>query len=83
MPPFTKSEALGFFRSGRMRFERYTTSDVKIRLYEGCAVVTGRLGRSRNSSGRLTDDDWRFTKVYVRQRDAWRVVAFHASETGE
>jgi ketosteroid isomerase-like protein len=83
MPPFTKSDALAVFRSGRMKFERYATSDVKVRLYEGCAVVTGRLRRARNLSGRLLDDDWRFTKVYVRQPTAWRVVAFQASESGE
>lgn len=83
MPPITKSEAIGFLRSGRMKFERYETSELTIRVYDGCAVVAGRLLRSRNQHGRVVDDDWRFTKVYVRSAEAWRVVAFHASESGQ
>jgi len=82
MPPITKSEATRFLRSGRMKFDRYETSDLTIRIYEGCAVVGGRLRRSRNLGGRIVDDDWRFTKVYVRSAEAWRVIAFHASESG-
>ncbi len=83
MPPFAKSEALSVFRSGRMKFDRYATSEVKIRVYEGCVVVTGRLFRSRTMGSRVVDDDWRFTKVYVRVPGAWQVVTFHSSETGE
>ena len=83
MPPFSKSEALSVFRSGRMKFDRYATSEVKIRAYEGCVVVTGRLLRSRTMGSRVVDDDWRFTKVYVRVPGAWQVVTFHASEAGE
>ena len=32
--------------------------------------------------GQTIQDNWRFTKVYVRQGGQWRVVAFHASEAG-
>ncbi len=83
MPPITKAEALAFLHSGRMRFDRYETSELSVRVYGDSAVVTGRLRRSRNLGGRAVDDDWRFTKVYVRTADRWRVVAFHASESGE
>jgi hypothetical protein len=80
MPVMTKAGALKFARSGRMKFERYETSDLKIRIYGGAAVVTGRLERSRTLNGQTVDDDWRFTKVYVRRDGQWRVVSFHASE---
>lgn len=63
-----------------MRFERYETSDLRIRVYGDAAVVTGRLQRRRSTGGTVVDDDWRFTKVYVRREGQWRVVAFHASE---
>jgi len=33
------------------------------------------------ADGKQTADDWRFTKVYVRQNGAWRVVSFHASDS--
>jgi Domain of unknown function (DUF4440) len=80
MNVMTKSEALRFFRSGRMTFDRYQTSDIKVRVYGHAAVVSGRLERARSLLGVTTTDDWRFIKVYVRQSDRWRVVAFFASD---
>ena len=81
MPPMSKSEALGFARTGRMRFERYETSQIRVRMYGDTAVVTGRLQRTRTLAGKQTTDDWRFTKVYAQQNGAWRVVSFHASDS--
>jgi hypothetical protein len=65
-----------------MKFLRYETSELGVRVYADTAVVAGRLRRSRERSGQVLEDDWRFTKVYVRTSDAWRVVAYHTSETG-
>jgi ketosteroid isomerase-like protein len=83
MAPLPKSGALAFLRSGRMAFRRYESSEIAVRVYGESAVVTGRLLRSRDVGGRVLEDDWRFTKVYVRQAGGWRVVAFHASETAQ
>jgi ketosteroid isomerase-like protein len=82
MTPMGKPQALSFFRSGRMKFMRYETSELGVRVYGETAVVTGRVRRARERGGQTVEDDWRFTKVYVRTAGAWRVVAFHASETG-
>ena len=83
MPVMTKAEVLDFARSGRMKFLSYVTSDLHIRVYGDSAVVTGRLQRARVLNGKKIADDWRFTKVYVRQEQKWRVVAFHASDAAE
>jgi ketosteroid isomerase-like protein len=83
MPVLTKADAEKFARSGRMKFLRYQTSDIRVRVYENAAVVTGRLQRTRVLNGQETSDDWRFTKVYVREVGKWRVVAFHASEAAQ
>lgn len=80
MPVLTKADALKFARSGRMKFLTYRTSDVRVRIYNNAAVVTGRLQRTRSMNGQEISDDWRFTKTYVRQAGQWRVVSFHASE---
>lgn len=80
MPMLTRAEAAKFAHSGRMKFERYRTSGLHVRVYGDAAVVTGRLQRLRSMNGKESSDDWRFTKVYVRQAQKWRVVAFHASE---
>jgi hypothetical protein len=80
MAVMKRSEALRAFRSGRMKFDRYETSDIRVRVYGEAAVVTGRLERTRSLLGVTTTDDWRFIKVYARQSGGWRVVAFHASD---
>jgi ketosteroid isomerase-like protein len=81
MPSMSKTEVLAFARTGRMRFERYETSEIRVRTYGETAVVTGRLLRTRTVDGKQLSDDWRFTKVYARQAGAWRVVSFHASDS--
>jgi ketosteroid isomerase-like protein len=83
MPVLTKADALKFARSGRMKFLSYRTSDIRVRVYDGAAVVTGRLQRTRSMNGQEISDDWRFTKVYVREAQQWRVVSFHASDAAQ
>jgi uncharacterized protein (TIGR02246 family) len=83
MPPMTKDQALAFLRSGRMKFDRYETSDIHVRPYGDAAVVTGRLQRTRTINTQKVDDDWRFTKTYIRQGGTWKVVAFHASRDNQ
>jgi len=48
MPPMSKAEALAFARTARMRFERYETSQIKVRTYGDTAVVTGRFAAHTN-----------------------------------
>jgi ketosteroid isomerase-like protein len=82
MTPLSKEDALSFFRSGRMKFSRYETSELSAHVYGETAVVSGRVRRSRERAGQMVEDDWRFMKVYVRKAGAWRVVAYQASEAG-
>jgi ketosteroid isomerase-like protein len=82
MPLMDKNEALQFVRSGRMKFKRYQTSDLRTRVYGDTAVVTGQLARERESASKEFEDDWRFTKVYVRRKGRWQVVAWHGSHVG-
>jgi ketosteroid isomerase-like protein len=82
MAPLGKQDALAFVRSGRMKFLRYESSELTVRVYGDTAVATGRLLRSRELGHQTLLDDWRFTKVHVRRAGRWRVVAFHASEAG-
>jgi uncharacterized protein (TIGR02246 family) len=79
MRPMNKSDSLSVFKTGRMKFERYETSDTTTRVYSESAVVSGRLQRSRTMGDRAVNDDWRFTKVYVKSAGRWQVVSFHAS----
>lgn len=83
MPVLTKSEVLKFARSGHMKFVTYRTSDIRVRIYDNAAIVTGRLQRARSMNGQEISDDWRFTKAYIRDSQQWRVVSFHASEAAQ
>jgi len=79
----SKAQSLAFAESGRMHFQRYETSEIRVRVYGDAAVVSGRLQRTRTINDRRLDDDWRFVKVYARQAGNWRVVLFQASEAAE
>ncbi|HEY3134776.1 MAG TPA: nuclear transport factor 2 family protein, partial [Blastocatellia bacterium] len=76
-----KADATGIFRSGHMKFHRYETSEIRIRIYGDAAVVTGRLLRTRKLNDQNVEDKWRFTKTYIRRDGKWQVVAWHASTT--
>jgi hypothetical protein len=82
MPLMDKGESLQFVRSGKMKFQTYKTSDLRIRVYRDSAVVTGQLERTRSDNRGEFEDDWRFTKVYVRRGGRWLVVAWHGSHVG-
>jgi ketosteroid isomerase-like protein len=79
MRAMSKADSLGVMAAGRMKFDRYESSDTAIRIYDNAAIVTGRIQRTRTVDGRESKDDWLFTKVYVRRAGRWQVVSFHAS----
>jgi len=79
MQVITKQSAIAITRSGRVKFKRYETSDVRVRLYGDAAVLTGIVERTRALNGQDVNDKWRFTKMYVRRAGKWQVVAWHAS----
>ncbi len=83
MPVMNKADVFNLARSGRMKFLRYATSEIRIRIYGDAAAVSRRLQRTRQINGKEVSDDWRFTKVYGRQAQQWRVVSFNASEAAQ
>jgi uncharacterized protein (TIGR02246 family) len=81
MPVMTKTEAVNMARSGHIKFSRYETSNLRVRVYGDAAVVAGRMERTRSMDGREIADNWWFAKTYIRQSDGkWRVVSFQASD---
>ena len=74
-----KADALEMVRSNRMPFTKYETSEINVKGFSDAAVVTGRLLRERSMNGKTITDNWRFTKVYVRNEGRWRVTSWHGS----
>ncbi|HXV64634.1 MAG TPA: nuclear transport factor 2 family protein [Vicinamibacteria bacterium] len=81
MPVMPRAEAVGVARSNRIKFSKYETSEVAVQIFGNAAVVRGRMRRTRSRGDQLVEDDWRFTKVYVKREGSWKVVAFHASDS--
>jgi len=79
MRPMTRADSLGMFTAGRMKFDRYESSETQFRVYGDTAIVTGRIKRTRTIGGKTMEDDWRFTKVFLRRDGRWQAVSFHAS----
>lgn len=82
MPVMNKEESLAIWKAGEIKFDIYKTSDIRIKVYGNSAVVTGQLVRIRDARSTKFEDDWRFTKVYVRRGGRWQVVAWHGSHVG-
>ena len=82
MPVMNKEEVLALWKAGKIKFDIYKTSDIRIKVYGDSAVVTGQLVRIRDAKSTKFEDDWRFTKVYVRRNGKWQVVAWHGSHVG-
>jgi ketosteroid isomerase-like protein len=80
MAAMGKSDVLSFVKTGRMKFSRYETTDLKVRSFGDTAIVSGNLFRSRTLGGTLREDRWQFMKVYARRSGKWMVVAFTATE---
>ena len=80
MRPIDKNGGLAMLRSGRFKFTRYETSDLSTRFYGNAAIVTGRVQRTRKMGEREMQDDWHFSKVYIRRNKEWRVVLWQASD---
>jgi hypothetical protein len=81
MQHISRASALSLTRSGRFKFDKYETTDVTARVYGDTGIVEGRLHRARRLNDTPIEEDWFFTKVYIRRAGQWKVVSFHASES--
>jgi uncharacterized protein (TIGR02246 family) len=75
----TKTQVISDFTSGDLRFQSITTDEVQVRVYENTAVETGLSTMVGQDKGKAVPRDTRFTRVWVKQRGSWRLVANHYS----
>ena len=75
----TKPQVISDFTSGELKFQSITTDDVQVRVYGNTAVETGRTTTDGQDKGKTVPRDNRFTRVWVKQRGRWRLVANHYS----
>lgn len=53
----------------------FTTEDVRVKIYQDAAVVTGRALWGFKYKGQEVKQERRYTHLYVKQRGQWRIVA--------
>ena len=75
----TKAEIVKGFRSGSFKYESQTISDLKVRVYGDTAIVTGRSSQRGKENGKDYSGDYRFTRVYVKQKGQWVTVALQTT----
>jgi ketosteroid isomerase-like protein len=70
-----KASLLAVVQSGALKFESIEPSEVRVRLYPGTAIVTGRT----QMFGRFGEAPFvvrsRYTHVYVHQQSQWRLAS--------
>jgi ketosteroid isomerase-like protein len=80
----TKEETLASVRSGALQITSMNTSDRKIRLYGGTAVVTSVAEVNGTHNDQEMTGRYRYTRVYARNASGqWKIVSFEASRIQE
>ena len=75
----TKPQVISDFTSGELKFQSITTNEVKVRVYENTAVETGVSTMLGQDKDKAVPRETRFTRVWVKQKGRWRLVANHYS----
>jgi ketosteroid isomerase-like protein len=75
----TKSQVISDLTSGDLKFKSITTDEVQVRVYGKTAVETGLSTMVGQDKGKIVPRDTRFTRVWVKQKGRWRLVANHYS----
>jgi hypothetical protein len=75
-----KTEQLTSIKSGDMQFDFGKSDDVRIRIYQETAVITGRFTAKGTFRGKNIDIRERYTSVWVKQEGRWMLVAEQGNE---
>jgi ketosteroid isomerase-like protein len=59
----------------------FNTDEIRVRVYKGAAVLTGRARWRINYKGRDIDNERRYTSVYAKEKGSWRMVALQLTRT--
>jgi ketosteroid isomerase-like protein len=76
---YGKLDDLDAHRQGMVRITRLEPSDERIQRFGGLAVVSVRMEMAGTFRGATFAGPFRYTRVWCKRRDGWRVVAGHVS----
>jgi ketosteroid isomerase-like protein len=75
----SREEWLESFRSGGRRYHVYAIDDLSLRSFPGTVVMTGRAHQEMSPRGERIELNTRFTSVWVKHDDGWRLAAWQAT----
>jgi hypothetical protein len=76
----TRQQFMNSIRKQQLVYETITPGSVKVRVYDGLALATGRCQmRVRNSAG-MNSYAVRFTEVYIRRDGQWLLTAWQTKK---
>jgi ketosteroid isomerase-like protein len=76
---YGKEDDLDAHRNGTIRITRLEPSEERIQNFGDIAVVSVRMEMSGTFEGRPFSGPSRYTRVWRRHGDSWRIVAGHVS----
>jgi hypothetical protein len=77
----SKPQFIGMIRKQTLVYESIAPVDVKVRVYDGLALATGRAQmRVRNAAG-VSSFGIRFTEVYLRRDGQWLLTAWETTRS--
>lgn len=62
-----------------VNYDKLTSTDVTVRVYGDTAVLTGRSGIVSDDAAGTLEGETRWTRIFLRQGGAWKLVAFQAT----
>jgi ketosteroid isomerase-like protein len=74
-----KRDDLALHRSGRLRITKIEPSDLRVLDLGDVAVVSVRMNAEAVLDGVAARSPLRYTRIWNRRREGWRVIAGHMS----
>jgi len=74
-----KAQEIRALKSGFVKYESYDEHDVEIHVYGNTAVVSSLLSFKGVINGQPYSGVVRTTRVWVKRKGDWKLVAFHSS----
>jgi hypothetical protein len=78
----TRQEWLARHQSGDLKYESFNLDEVKVRMYNDAAILTGRQVQNAAYRGNSIQGQFRTTLVFVQQGQ-WRLASLQLSTIGQ
>ena len=79
----TRQEWLARHQSGNLKYDSFNLDEVKVRVYNDAAILTGRQVQSGTYQGNSIKAQFRTTLVFVTQQGQWRLASLQLSPIGQ